>query len=117
MLTKLSLIFKSFEFYTIKEKNFWLSQEWDDVHNETIDNTPQFVLPLIIAGNCYTFNGRPSRTNRRPFWNTEGNYYKRFAADIYLGYYHFHFSVNLELLPYKTYEEYLEFKKTRKDIK
>lgn len=114
MLTKLSLIFKSFEFYTVKEKNFWLTQEWDDVHNETIDNTPQFVLPLIIAGNFYIYNQRPSRTSRRAHWNPEGNHYRRLSIDLYLGYYHINFHCNLELLPYKTYEEYLQFKK---DIK
>ena len=114
MLTKLSLIFKSFEFYTIKEKNFWLSQEWDDVHNETIDNTPRIVVPLLFAANWYVYNMRPSRTSRRPHWNPEGNYYKIFNMTIFLGYYQFHIRVNLELLPYKTYEEYLEFKKANK---
>jgi hypothetical protein len=103
------LIFKSAEFYTIKEKNFWLSQEWDDVHNETIDNTPQFVLPLIIAGNCFTFNQRPH--GRRAELNPEKNYYRVLVIQVFLGYYQLNFRCNLELLPYKTHDEYIQFKK------
>lgn len=114
MLTKLSLIFKSFEFYTIKEKNFWLSQEWDDVHNETIDNTPRIVVPIIFAANWYVYNQRPSRLSRRPHWNPEGNHYKMFSMTIFLGYYQLHFSCDLKLMPYKAYEEYLVYKKANK---
>ncbi len=112
MLTKLSLIFKSLEFYTVKEKNFWLSQEWDDVHNDVIDNTPRIVVPLIFAVDWYVVNQRPSRTSRRAHWNPEGNHYRIFSMTIFLGYYQIHIRANLALLPYKTYEEYLEYKKS-----
>ena len=107
---------KLFDFYYIKETDLWLTHNYDDVHNEVIDNTPK--LSFVFAIDWWKGFERP-----------RGSYY-RFAVDkieevkdhysylnirIYLLFYKFHATIRLHKLPYKTKSEYLQWRRSEKN--
>lgn len=93
---------KKFDFYVIKDKALWLSQEYDDLHNETIDNTPKFAF--VLALDWWKGRERPSslRFSNQP----DRDYYSSFHVRFYLLFFQICAIVRLNKLPYRNKAEY-----------
>lgn len=97
------------EFYSFKEKALWLEQNYDDVHNELIDNSPK--VSFVVAINYGSYNECPFKRGQPDF---EKDCYKKIWLTVFLGYYQFHFGLRLNKLPYRTFQQYKDYKNAQK---
>lgn len=104
---------KLIETYYYKTPELWLQQNYDDVHNEVIDNTPK--VAFVLAADWCTINQRPRHVRRG---STEvppdQDYYSYLYCKLYLGYYQFVLTLRLKKLPYRNILQWREWKSNEK---
>lgn len=106
---------KLFDFYTIKEKALWLQQNYDDVHNEIIDNSPK--LSFVFAIDWWIGYQRPRGSYSRfavDKIEEKKDHYSSLNIRIYLLFWQIHSTIRLHKLPYTTKSEYLQWRRSEK---
>lgn len=99
---------KLLEVYYYKSEELWLSSNWDDISNESIDNSPK--LKFIVAVDWHTGNQRPRNNRFRSEPELNKDYYSYFHLKFYLGYYQFVGILRLKKLPYRNTIEWRQWR-------
>ena len=101
---------KLFEWYVIKERALWLQEEWDDVCNERIDNTPK--LSFVLALDWKRLYQYPYKHRREP--EIDKDYYSYLNIRFYLLFYQLCVTIRLNRMSYRNLEQYRFWRKNVK---
>lgn len=94
---------KLIDWYWFKDKDLWLTSE-PDVHGNYTDSSPKALF--LIALDWFTTQEKPYVTIKQE----PKDYYETFHIRLYLTYYQLCVTVRLGKMPYRTKEEYLQWR-------